>query len=341
MARTERSETVETIETITGLMSELEGPDAYLAQESVGTDIEKQDDISLLSVPRCQHHHHGQHLTVNLQNDISVLSVPRSMARSVPELPASSLGIIRLDYKYPAAFGDADCQHSFKYQVIYCEVKGLTFEICQRGELPVKVKKNFVRAIRKLEKVGVSGISGDCGFMMWYQKFARSLTKLPVFMSALCMLPAITCSFGKNEKIAIFTANGINLEPMEDLIEEECGVHIFDKRYIIVGCQHIDGFEAVQKGEWVDRATVMKGIVKKAKYLVKEYDDIRAILFECTELPQFSNAVRVATGLPVYDVITTCNFFMSGVQPSTFGVGACNSSEFVVQPSMCVSEVLS
>ena len=242
-------------------------------------------------------------------------------------VPESSLGIIRLDYKYPAAIGDAACPTSFKYKVIYSEVKGLTFEMCQKGELPDEVKANFENAIKQLVDKGVSGISGDCGFMMWYQKFARSLTKLPVFMSALCQLPAITCSFGKNEKIAIFTANGVNMEPMEDLIEEECGVHIFDKRYIIVGCQDVHGFEAVQNGEWVDRETVMKGIVQRANGLIKEHNDIRAILFECTELPQFSNAVRVATGLPVYDVVTACNFFMSGVQPSTFGVGACNPAD--------------
>ena len=35
---------------------------------------------------------------------------------------------------------------------------------------------------------------------------------------------------------------------------------------------------------------------------------------ECTELPPYSDAVRAATGLPVYDAITACNFFMSGVQ---------------------------
>lgn len=45
--------------------------------------------------------------------------------------------------------------------------------------------------------------------------------------------------------------------------------------------------------------------------LVK-FPDARAFLFECTELPPYSDAVRHATGLPVYDAITNCDFFMSG-----------------------------
>ena len=35
---------------------------------------------------------------------------------------------------------------------------------------------------------------------------------------------------------------------------------------------------------------------------------------ECTELPPYSDAVRYATGLPVWDAITSCNAFIAGVQ---------------------------
>ena len=44
------------------------------------------------------------------------------------------------------------------------------------------------------------------------------------------------------------------LEPMRDLIKEECNVDAEEKRFIIVGCQDVDGFDAVEKGEKVDTA---------------------------------------------------------------------------------------
>lgn len=142
-------------------------------------------------------------------------------------------------------------------------------------------------------------------------------------MSSLCQLPAIINSLGKGEKVAIFTANSKTFTPMKSVVANECCEKIFEDRFVIVGCQDIDGFDAVENGTKVDRQRVMPGIVNMAKDVMKEHPDLRVIVFECTELPYFSNAVRAVTGLPVYDVITASNSFMSGVQESTFGVGNC------------------
>merc|ERR1712146_331373 len=57
---------------------------------------------------------------------------------------------------------------------------------------------------------------------------------------------------------------------------------------------------------------VTPGMVEKAKRTLAQYPNIRARLFECTELPPYSDAVRAATRLPVYDAITGCDFFISG-----------------------------
>lgn len=45
-------------------------------------------------------------------------------------------------------------------------------------------------------------------------------------------------------------------------------------------------------------------------------------MFECTELPPYSDAVRHATGLPVYDAVTNCDFFVDGFRDNQrFGKG--------------------
>lgn len=82
-------------------------------------------------------------------------------------------------------------------------------------------------------------------------------------MSALAQLPGVTCAFDKSEQIIIVTANGKTLEPMKDLIRDECGVDTQDPRYHIIGCEDVDGFEAVALGEAVDTARVMPGVVAK------------------------------------------------------------------------------
>jgi len=235
--------------------------------------------------------------------------------KTKPLKAAPCLGIIRLDYDYPASKGDIDCSDSFGYDVYYKVVPGFTFEMCQSGVLTPEVEERFKYAVMWLvyEK-NVSAITGDCGFMMYFQSIARSITKLPVFMSSLCVLPAVTCAYSQNEQILIFTANGAALEPMRDLIRDECGVDTQQERYHIIGCEDVPGFEAVALGTKVKYNKTKPGIIKKVRESLEKYPQSRAILLECTELPMFADAIRNETGLPVFDAITACNFFMEGLK---------------------------
>ena len=147
---------------------------------------------------------------------------------------APSLGVIRLDYDYPPSPGDIDHPASFNYDVYYRVVPGFTFEMCQSGKMTEDVEKNFIKALNYLvDEKKVSAITGDCGFMMFFQEFARKHTKIPILMSALAQLPAVTCAFSENEEIIIMTPNGKTLEPMRELIRKECGVDTQKKRYNI------------------------------------------------------------------------------------------------------------
>jgi hypothetical protein len=206
-----------------------------------------------------------------------------------------SLGVVRLDYDYPPAPGDIDSPDSFGYDVFYRAVPGLSFGMCQSGHLTDKVKADFIEAIQWLDKEkGVSAITGDCGFMMWFQDLARQHTHKPVLMSSLVQLPAVCAAYSSKEDIAIFTANSTTLTPMNSLIEKQCGVNPANTRFQIVGCQDVDGFEAVAVGGKVDVAKVTPGIVALAKDVLAKNPNIRAFLLECTELPPYSDALRHA-----------------------------------------------
>ena len=97
-----------------------------------------------------------------------------------------SLGVIHLDYYYPPVPGDMDSTDSFAYPVYYRVVPGLTFEMCQTGRLSPQVAASFAEAVRWLDQEkNVSAISGDCGFMIWFQELARNIANKPVSMSPL------------------------------------------------------------------------------------------------------------------------------------------------------------
>jgi len=237
------------------------------------------------------------------------------------KMQAACLGVVRLDYDYPPAPGDIDHPGSFGYDVFYRVVPGLTFDICQSGKMTPEVEKNFEEAVDWLIGKGVSGITGDCGFMMYFQQLARRHATVPVFMSSLAQLPAVTCGFSKYELIGVMTANGATLRPMRNLIKDECGVDPEERRFIMIGCEKVPGFDAVAAGGKVNVAKVTPGMVELAKKTVLENPKIRAFLLECTELPPYSDAIRSATGLPVWDSITCCNFFIAGRQDNErFGI---------------------
>jgi len=237
----------------------------------------------------------------------------------------ASLGVVRLDFDYPPAPGDVDHPGSFGYDVFYRVVPGLTFAMCQSGKMPPEIEERFTNAVKWLDDKGVSMITGDCGFFINFQHIARQVTHKPVIMSTLCALPSITCAYAKHERIAIFTASGESLHPMRQLLWDECGIDPEDKRFVIVGCQDVPGFETVALGERVDVRECMWNIVKLAQDVVAKHagtdSPIRAIVFECTELPPYSDAVRAATKLPVFDAITTCNSFVNSTRNNArFGV---------------------
>mmetsp|Transcript_23584 Transcript_23584/g.33688 ORF Transcript_23584/g.33688 Transcript_23584/m.33688 type:complete len:273 (+) Transcript_23584:24-842(+) len=219
----------------------------------------------------------------------------------------STLNLTNFSYIY------VDHPESFDYPVVYRVIPGLTFEMCQAGDLTEEVKRECRHAVQYLERQGVSGITGDCGFMIHIQDLISEVTNKPVFMTSLIQLPSLCMCFDQDETIAIFTANSNSLNPVLPQLLEMCALRQEDKdRIQVVGCQDVDGFDAVEKGVEVDVLKVDAGIVALAKRVIEENPRIKAILLECTELPAYADSLKFATGLPVYDSISVCNSFMAG-----------------------------
>lgn len=74
-----------------------------------------------------------------------------------------ALGVIRLDYNYPAAVGDIAHSGSFTYGVFYRVIPGLTFEMTQSGKMTSEVQRAFIAGVKYLvQEKKVCAITGDC-----------------------------------------------------------------------------------------------------------------------------------------------------------------------------------
>jgi len=141
--------------------------------------------------------------------------------------PASmpSIGILRIDYTYPPALGDAAHPNSYYYRTPHATVKGLSFEAAQEGgPLTAAQREAMAAAVAKLEADGVMGIAGDCGFLMNYQKDARALCKVPCFISAVLQAAMLVSLYSKDELVLVLTANGDALKPKLPALLTMCGV---------------------------------------------------------------------------------------------------------------------
>ena len=74
-----------------------------------------------------------------------------------------ALGVIRLDYNYPAAVGDIAHSGSFTYGVFYRVIPGLTFEMAQSGKMTSEVQRAFIAGVKYLvQEKKVCAITSDC-----------------------------------------------------------------------------------------------------------------------------------------------------------------------------------
>jgi len=166
---------------------------------------------------------------------------------------------------------------------------------------------NFIKAAQKLEAEGVKAITGACGFMALFQKEIQASVGIPVFASSMMQIPFIHAMTGK--RVAIITANSNCL-----------------KRKHFVACDVSDDIPVAIKGMEnnaafvsgitncsgeLDDDAVRQGAVQVALDLKNDYDDIGAILLECSDLPPYAYAIQAATGLPVFDFTTMINFVHS------------------------------
>ena len=68
-----------------------------------------------------------------MNNKFFLVAVSLISKLKLPVPDDAKLGVIRLDYDYPAIPGDIDSPESFGYEVVYRTVPGLTFEMAQSG----------------------------------------------------------------------------------------------------------------------------------------------------------------------------------------------------------------
>lgn len=225
----------------------------------------------------------------------------------------ASVGILMLEARFPRVPGDMGHAGTWDFPVLYRVVRDASPDRVVRkgaeGLLPA-----FIEAARSLEADGVDGITTNCGFLALFQKELSEAVRVPVLTSSLMQVRAVNALLPPGRVAGVLTISGSTLTaehlekagvPQETPIgTTEGGAHFTQA---ILG----DALE-------LDLALSEADNVAAATAMVEAHPEMGAIVLECTNMTPYAAAIRKATGLPVFSVLSLVKWFQSGLSPQRF-----------------------
>jgi hypothetical protein len=218
------------------------------------------------------------------------------------------LGILILDTGFPRAVGDVGNPRSFDFPVLYERVAGATVARTVHQD-PAPLLDAFVEAGLRLAAAGCVGITTTCGFLALFQRALAARLPVPVATSSLLQLASIEAMLPPGRRAGVVTYSAADLGPAH---LAAVGAR---PDTAVRGLDPSGSFARMIRGEVpdLDAQAAAAETVAAARALVAGDPGIGAIVLECANLPPHAGAVRLATGLPVFDALGMIRWFRAAL----------------------------
>ena len=142
-----------------------------------------------------------------------------------------AIGILLLDYEYSGVPGGLQDHTALEYETRVATVRGLSFEAAKAGSITPGLEAAFRDAVHELQTGGseLVGISGNCGFMMYYQQLVRGVAGVPVFMSPLLQAPLVAGALPPSGIILVLTASKADLMAAKEVLLTKAAIRVDDR----------------------------------------------------------------------------------------------------------------
>lgn len=220
-----------------------------------------------------------------------------------------AIGILTLDTRFPRIPGDVGNASSYDFPVKFKRVKGATVKrVVTEGD--PRLLQPFIKAAQELEREGVRAITTSCGFLAMFQDELADAVRIPVFTSALMMVPLVYRMLGRYQKVGILTADSTALTT-----KHLQGAGIESIPLAIAGMQDQPAFTTAILDDTftINAGQVEQEMVNVAQQLVETNPEIGAFVLECANMPPYTFALHTATRLPVFDLYDFINFVYTAV----------------------------
>ena len=217
------------------------------------------------------------------------------------------LGLLMLDTNFPRYPGDIGNPESFSFPVKQKTVENASPSAIIRAD-PQSFLKPFVDAAIELEQNGAKLISTSCGFLTLFQQELQQAVPVPVLTSSLFLHKTLSRRYSEKGSVGILTIAASSLSErhlaaadiqLDTPIGTTEGGRVFTSA-ILENRDELD-FQAAKQDN-----------VEAALRLRESHPDMAAILLECTNMPPYTDAIRVATGLDVFSILDGLNAMWNG-----------------------------
>jgi Asp/Glu/hydantoin racemase len=199
---------------------------------------------------------------------------------------------------------------TFPFPVRYHRIAGADPDLVVRrgaeGLLPA-----FVEGARTLEREGVAAVTTNCGFLVKYQREIAASVSVPVFTSALLLVPLVHRLMPPGRRVGILTVNSATLGK-EHLDAAGIGPDI---PIAVAGLETETEFTRVLLGDelTLDVELAREEHLRVARRLRAAHPDLGALVLECTNMPPYAGDLQRETGLPVFDIVSIVTLVHGGL----------------------------
>ena len=216
------------------------------------------------------------------------------------------LGILMLETRFPRWVGDVGNPASFAFPVRYRVVAGANPQRVV-NERAAGLLQPFIDAARALEADGCAAITTSCGFLGLFQSELQAAVAVPVATSSLLQLAVLKRSLPAGKVAGVVTVSA------DALTGETLRAVGADPRTPVEGVAPDGEFVRAILGNQADPdpRKLRVEVLDAGAALLRKHPALGAIVLECTNMPPYAAALRAATGLPVFDVITLADRLMA------------------------------
>jgi Asp/Glu/hydantoin racemase len=214
------------------------------------------------------------------------------------------IGILCLESYYPKTPGHVRNASTFDFPVMYRVIQGATPRRVV-DEADPDLLQPFIAAARELEREGVLGITGSCGFLALFQRELADSVAIPMFVSSLIQVSMVSRMLKRDQKVGILTARKRSLTRAH--LE---GVGADQVPVCVAGMDNQSEFcEVVLEGRRreLDMDRLAAEVDSVVDEMGDENPDMGALVIECTDLPPFAHRIQQRLNLPVFDIVTLTN----------------------------------